>query len=425
MKAPTSPAAAAAARAAHPLALPASARWRPTLFPAAFVRHLLGRLRHGHLQVHLPDGTRLEGQGPHDGPAATLVLHRWRAVRRFATGGTPALADAYLDGDWDTPDLVALLMLGARNETVFHHGTRGHALARLLRRAAHLANRNSLAGSRRNIRAHYDLGNDFYRLWLDDGMSYSSALFSGDPAQSLEDAQTAKQDRAIALMAAQPEARVLEIGCGWGGLAERLVAHGHHVTGLTLSPAQCHYARARLATQPGRADIRLQDYRAVTEQFDAIVSIEMLEAVGAAYWPAYFAALRRALRPGGTIVLQAITIATERYDAYRRSADFIQTHIFPGGMLPSAETLRAHIHAAGLVLTHAETFAASYARTLSLWSHRFHAAWPRIAAMPGFSGTFRRKWAFYLAYCEAGFRTGALDVGLYQIRIATAQDTPP
>ncbi|MGE0419711.1 MAG: class I SAM-dependent methyltransferase, partial [Acetobacteraceae bacterium] len=233
----------------------------------------------------------------------------------------------------------------------------------------------------------------------------------------LEDAQTAKQDRAIALLELTAEHDVLEIGCGWGGLAERIVDRtGCHVTGLTLSQAQLAYATERLsqAGLSGRAAFALRDYRDQDGVFDRIVSIEMLEAVGEAYWPAYFATLRDRLRPGGIAVLQAITIAEDRFEAYRRCPDFIQHYIFPGGMLPTRTLMAQHARIAGLTLRSVETFGDSYARTLAVWRQKFHAGWPAIAAQ-GFDSRFRRMWDYYLAYCEGGFRAGAIDVGLFAL----------
>jgi cyclopropane-fatty-acyl-phospholipid synthase len=287
-------------------------------------------------------------------------------------------------------------------------------LKRLRNRLMHRMNANTKRGSRRNVTHHYDLGNGFYQRWLDAGMSYSSALFSRSD-QTLEDAQAAKQARTIALLQLRGGERVLELGCGWGGLAERLVrAAGCHVTGVTLSPAQLEYAAARLRAPElrSRTDVRLQDYRDVTGCYDRIVSIEMMEAVGEAYWPAYFRTLRDRLRPGGRAVLQAITIAEDRFEDYRRRPDFIQRYIFPGGMLPTISEIRRQAAQAGLKLRSVETFGASYARTLAEWRHRFLAAWPEIQSR-GFDQRFQRMWNYYLAYCEGGFRAGAIDVGLY------------
>jgi cyclopropane-fatty-acyl-phospholipid synthase len=339
-----------------------------------------------------------------------MVLHRWRTLRRLLLQGDVSFAEAYMDGDWDSPDLPALIELAGRNMPTLTDAIDGTWYKRLRNRLLHRLNANTRRGSKRNITKHYDLGNDFYRTWLDAGMSYSSALYA-DPAMTLEAAQTAKQDRVIELLAPPAGARVLEIGCGWGGLAEKLVRDaGCHVTGVTLSPAQLEFSQARLAAAD--TDLRLQDYRDVRGQFDGIVSIEMMEAVGEAYWPSYFAALRERLKPGGVAVIQAITIAEALFDGYKRCPDFIQRYIFPGGMLPTIQEIRRQTEQAGLVLRSSETFGLSYARTLAEWRQRFHAAWPRIQRQ-GFDERFRRMWDYYLAYCEGGFRAGNIDVGLY------------
>jgi cyclopropane-fatty-acyl-phospholipid synthase len=284
-----------------------------------------------------------------------------------------------------------------------------------MNRILHRLHANTLSGSRRNIRHHYDLGNAFYALWLDAGMSYSSALYR-TPDLTLEEAQEAKHARIVALLEPEPHHAVLEIGCGWGGLATRLGEIGCTVTGLTLSPAQLDYGREVVEARglAAQVDLRLQDYRLSSGSFDRVVSIEMLEAVGEAFWPRYFEILRERLKPGGLAVLQVITIDDVRFETYRRSPDFIQRYIFPGGMLPPSAALRHQIAAAGLVLRRVETFGDGYARTLVAWRQRFSGSWSQIAAM-GFSERFRRMWDYYLCYCEAGFRAGAIDVGLWQI----------
>ncbi len=377
-------------------------------------RALLSCISIGRLTIVTPSGVRLSHRMTTPGPDAVLVLHRWRTLRRLLIQGDVSFAEASMDGDWSSPDLPALIELAARNATTLYQAIDGHWASRLLNRARHRLRANTRRGSRRNIVHHYDLGNDFYTAWLDRGMSYSSALYAAEH-ESLEDAQTAKQDRAIALMALRGGERVLEIGCGWGGLAERMIqSSGCHVTGLTLSPAQLDHATKRLA-QAGladRANLVLRDYRDEAGRFDRIVSIEMLEAVGETYWPAYFTALHDRLQPGGIAVIQAITIADDRFEDYRRCTDFIQRYIFPGGMLPTATELRRQTERAGLVLQSAENFADSYARTLAEWRTRFQAAWPAIERQ-GFDERFRRMWDYYLAYCEGGFRAGTIDVGLY------------
>ncbi len=380
---------------------------------AWLAERLLARMVAGRLSVRLPDGRTLTAAGAAPGPEATVILQRWRPLRRLLIEGDIGFAEAYVDGDWTTPDLAALLEVGARNQNAI--GFDAGFAVRLLRRLAHRRRDNTRSGSRRNVRAHYDIGNEFYREWLDSGMTYSSALYTRND-ESLEDAQVAKLDAMIAALSLAGGEQVLEIGCGWGSLAERLAARGASVTGLTLSPAQRAYATARMAASGFAAgvELRLQDYRDVTGRFDRIVSVEMLEAVGEAYWPTFFRRLAMCLVPDGIGVLQFISIAEDRFDAYRAGVDFIQAHIFPGGLLPTVTAMQREAERAGLVLETVTQFAASYAATLAEWRRRFHAAWPRIAAR-GFDERFRRKWEYYLAYCEAGFRSGLLNVGIYRL----------
>lgn len=384
---------------------------------AALASRIMARLGRGSLDVTLPNGARLAHRAALPGPEAAVVLHRWRALRRLVLGGDIAFAEAYGDGDWSSPDLAKVVELAAVNGPDFEGRLTGTPLARLLNRLLHLRRPNSRSGSARNIIAHYDLGNDFFSAWLDPGMSYSSGLYDTG-STTLDDAQRAKQDRAIALLDLRGGENLLEIGIGWGGLAERILqAHDGSLTGVTLSPSQLAHAQDRLlqAGLGGRAQLRLQDYRDVAGRFDRIVSIEMLEAVGEAYWPTFFRTLRERLNPGGVAVLQVITIAEDRFAAYRRGADFIQRHIFPGGMLPSPTILREQVAAASLVLDHEETFGQSYARTLADWHERFVHALPDVARC-GLDERFQRLWRYYLAYCEGGFRAGAIDVGFYRIR---------
>lgn len=376
---------------------------------------LLHRLAAGRLVIRLPDGAEMTGAGPAPGPEAMIVLHAWRPLLALLRRGDVGFAESYMAAEWSSPDLPQLIELAALNQRMLGDVLDGALPARIINRLRHGRHANTRGGSRRNIVAHYDLGNEFYARWLDEGMTYSSALYTS-PELSLERAQTAKQDRVLDMLGLAGGESVLEIGCGWGGLAERLVQRGAHVTGLTLSPSQLDYAEQRLAPaiKAGRAVLRLQDYRDVAERFDRIVSIEMLEAVGEEFWPLYFEKLHACLKPGGRAVLQVISIAEEKFEAYRRTPDFIQLYVFPGGMLPTIGIMRQRIAQAGLVLDKLETFGLSYAETLAEWRRRFHAALPALRAS-GMEEAFGRRWDYYLAYCEAGFRAGAIDVGFYQI----------
>lgn len=390
-------------------------RW--TGLPALAVlalRRLLARLPVGQVHITLPDGARLEFQGTAPGPCARVTLHRWRAVRKLLSGGDIGFAEAYAAGDWSTPDLPAVLEVGALNAMALERLVAGSAPARLWNLARHALRMNSKSGSRRNITFHYDLGNSFYRLWLDPSMTYSSALYTRAD-MSLEEAQHAKIARAADLLALRGGESVLEIGAGWGALASHIAGRGAHVTGLTLSREQLAHAGALPAPEAGSMAFRLEDYRDTRGSFDRIVSIEMIEAVGERYWPRYFQALRDCLKPGGLAVLQVITIAEERFDAYRRSADFIQRYIFPGGMLLTPAIIARQAEQAGMALAASETFGQSYARTLAEWRRRFLDQAEALERM-GFDRTFRRIWDYYLAYCEAGFRCGAIDVGLYTLK---------
>lgn len=383
------------------------------LSESVLLRALEQRLVAGSLTVVMPSGARRTVSAATPGPQATIVLNRPRALRRLFMDGAVGLGEAYMDGDWDSPDLTALLELGDRNDQAHAQPLRGSALTRVLLRAWHRLHDNSRRGSRRNIAAHYDLGNAFYSRWLDRGMTYSAALFDGDDtAQGLEAAQIRKYRALADDIGLAPGMTVLEIGCGWGGFAEIAARdYGARVVGLTLSREQHAWATRRLA-QAGlgeRVDIRLQDYRDVQGAYDRIVSIEMIEAVGERWWPTYFATLRDRLKPAGKAGLQAITIADDRFDSYRAGCDFIQRHVFPGGMLPSPAALDAQAAAAGLGLTTTRCFGADYDRTLALWGAAFAQSWPGIQPL-GFDTRFKRLWEFYIAYCRAGFRTGAIDV---------------
>ena len=374
-----------------------------------------GRLAAGRLILELPDGSEHVFEGRRPGPQGRLRLIRPRALRRYVTGGALGFAEAYVDRDWDTPDLPPLLELLALNEEAYAGERRALSLDRLRARLAHLVRANTRRGSRRNILSHYDLGNAFFQRWLDPGMTYSAARFGhgdGHGDESLEQAQRRKFESLAGMLALRPDAHLLEIGCGWGGFAEFAAREaGARVTAITISNEQHAYARERIqkAGLTERVEVRLQDYRDVQGRFDAIGSIEMFEAVGERYWPLFFAHLRDLLRQGGRAGLQVITIGDEHFESYRRGCDFIQRHVFPGGMLPSPAALTREIGRAGLVEEARVAFGRDYARTLGCWNRRFQVAWAELRSL-GFDDRFKRLWDFYLAYCEAGFRVGFTDV---------------
>ncbi len=393
--------------------IPAAARGRRTAWAAGlFMRLLESSWKSGRLTVTLPDGAMHHLEGGHPGRAAVLRISDWRCIRRTLAGGDIGFAEGYMAGEWDSPHLAALLEAFADNYDHLSRLVDGKPVLNALNRIGHRLNRNSRRGSRRNIHAHYDLGNAFYAAWLDPSMTYSAARFSG-PAESLEQAQRAKYARLASIMDLRPGQSVLEIGCGWGGFAEYAAREvGARVTAITISREQHDYARRRIheAGLGERVEIRMVDYRDVEGRFDRVASIEMFEAVGEEYWGDYFRTLRRVLTPGGRAGLQIITIRDDLFEGYRRRPDFIQKYVFPGGMLPSEPRLEPVIAAAGLDWEATERFGQDYAATLDQWGHRFDAAWPAIAARVRFDERFRRLWRFYLAYCEAGFRSGRTDV---------------
>lgn len=367
------------------------------------------RLHRGSLCLVFPDGRRDFYRGAEPGPSAILEIRNWRMLLRLKTGGS-GFAEGYLAGEWDTPDLAALLLLLAQNLRQISLRVK-RPWRRLQRHFEDRRRGNDHQGSRRNICEHYDLGNDFYRHWLDDSMTYSAALFEYQD-QPLEAAQTAKFRRIAEVGALASGQQVLEIGCGWGSFARWAAREiGCKVTAITISPAQhAHAAAAIQADGIGdHIDLRLQDYRDVRGSFDRIVSIEMLEAVGQRYWPQYFAQVRDRLRSGGRAAIQTITIAPDAFDRYRRGVDFIQKHIFPGGMLPSMPVLQQEVNRAGLHWHSDSGYGRHYAETLNCWRHRFEETWHQLQR-PKLDEQFRKLWRFYLCYCEAGFRTGRLDV---------------
>ena len=397
------------------LALPASA---PPSARALFA--LLRRLRVGTLDVQLPDGAQMRfGSGAAGEPHAAVRLHHWRVCSAVLRAGDIGFAESFIAGDWAANDLVALLSLFIANREAVDSMVYGTWWGNLINRARHLLNRNSRAGSKRNIHAHYDLGNAFYRLWLDPTMSYSSAWFNGDTAQSTASAQQAKMRRALAECRLQAGQRVLEIGCGWGGLAECAARDfGVQVQGVTLSAEQLAFGQQRLARAglAEQAHLRFQDYRDIDDgPYDAVVSIEMFEAVGREYWASYFQTLHDQLKPGGRACVQSITIDDALFERYVAGTDFIQQYIFPGGLLPCPSAFRAEAARAGLVVENELAFGADYAETLRRWRTDFLHQDAQVRGL-GFDTRFMRTWEFYLAYCEAAFASGSTDVMQFTLR---------
>jgi cyclopropane-fatty-acyl-phospholipid synthase len=398
--------------ATRPLALPAR-----TPAAARTVLRLVQRLRVGVLDVQLPDGSQARFGTPREGePAAAIRLLDWSVCGAALRSGDIGFAEAYIDGRWTSPDIVALLKLFLANRDALEAVVYGSWWGSLLYRARHLLRRNSRRGSRKNIHAHYDIGNPFYRLWLDETMNYSSALFEGDLTRPTADAQLAKVRRALREVQLRPGQRLLEIGCGWGALAEAAAGEfGAQVVGVTLSEEQLAFGRERMRRR-GLDDwvaLRLQDYRDIgrtdPQPFDAIASIEMFEAVGREYWGDYFRTLHRRLKPGGRACIQTIVIRDDLFERYSRSTDFIQQYIFPGGLLPSRATFAAEAERAGLHVERAYAFGSDYAETLRRWRAAFLARDGQVRQL-GFDTRFMRIWEFYLAYCEAAFATGNTDV---------------
>jgi cyclopropane-fatty-acyl-phospholipid synthase len=371
----------------------------------------------GDLTIRFPDGTSHTVRGILPGPSASLNVRSGKLLWRIASSGGLGLARGYMEGEWDTADLGALLELGLINEQALHSVLDAPGVGRVLAYLRHRRRANTRAGSKRNIAFHYDLGNDFYRAWLDETMTYSSAIFA-HPEQTLAEAQLEKYARVVRELGLGESDHVLEIGCGWGGFAEFAAREtGCRITCLTLSQEQAKFASDRIAAAglADRVEIRLQDYRDCSGQFDKVVSIEMFEAVGEENWPTYFDALRMRLKPGGRAMLQVITIAEASFEDYRRNADFIQTYIFPGGMLPSQTAFAAAAAASKLDLVGSDFFGRDYEKTLLIWDQAFSAAWHSIEAQ-GFDAPFKRMWRYYLQYCAVGFRCGKIDVGQFLLQ---------
>jgi cyclopropane-fatty-acyl-phospholipid synthase len=367
-------------------------------------------IEYGTLRLTTPKGTQVTFTGKQQGPDAQITLRDWKVVRRLLSRGDIALGEDYVDGTWDSENIENLMTFFLLNLEHFEKYVHGNAFSRIVFSTYNrFIKRNSKSGSRRNIKIHYDVGNEFYKLWLDDSMTYSSALFGSEP-HTLEEAQHAKYQRILQRLGGNVSS-LLEIGCGWGGFAEEAAGKIDNLKCLTLSSAQLEYAKKRLNN---RADILLQDYRNMRSSFDAIVSIEMFEAVGERYWPEYFRVLARNLKRNGKAVVQTITIRDELFADYRKRSDFIRHYVFPGGMLPSLQRFRAEAAKAGLKCNDVFTFGQDYAQTLRVWNMRFEACLDDVRRL-GYDESFIRNWRFYLNYCAAAFAVGRTNVAQIEL----------
>ncbi len=377
---------------------------------------MLDRLEHGGLTVVTPD--RLEYRF---GTASAIrwEISDWQVFDEILARSDIGMGETYIEGRWECNDIPGLVALAARNRDALQRVVSGRLFAMLRHRLRHWWHSNHKRGSKRNIMAHYDLGNRFYQTWLDDSMTYSAALFNGDPQQDLRDAQTGKYRRILNHLDRNAGERILEIGCGWGGFACEAAQQGYELHGVTLSPSQLDFAQKRVESLPGQQKplLSLTDYRDIRGRYDHIVSIEMFEAVGERYWKTYFGTLKKLLGKTGQAMIQTITIRDDLFNHYRRSSDFIQQHVFPGGMLPSPAQFKQHAARAGLQVTDAHAFGHDYAETLKRWRAKFTASWPDIGQL-GFDERFFRLWTFYLAYCEGGFLGQSTDV--YQFKLEHA-----
>ncbi|MDB4852339.1 cyclopropane-fatty-acyl-phospholipid synthase family protein [Alphaproteobacteria bacterium] len=376
-----------------------------------FLLTILSHLHCGRLTLTLPDGSQHQFSGALSGPESDLTIHTELALRRLLHDGKMGFCEAFMDGEASSQSLPTLIELAVLHDKYLEDALKTNIFRQAGLRLFHMLRRNNKLGSAKNIAHHYDIGNSFYEAWLDPTMTYSSAVFDSE-TDDLTTAQLNKYKRLAVLADIQPGDRVLEIGCGWGGFAKFVSQHiGAHVTGITISQAQLAYAEASLAEAglQNKVELKLMDYRDLQGRFDKIVSIEMFEAVGQAYWPIYFDTISRMLKSGGRAVIQSITIDHDAFQSYRDQPDFIQRYIFPGGMLPSMPMLQTPVAQAGLELVAENGYASDYARTLQEWRAQFLAAWPALAGNK-FDNRFKRMWELYLAYCEGGFRAGMIDV---------------
>lgn len=399
-----------------------SQSFTPSVFPsrisffAGLFLAALERVDLGHLVLLRPDGEETVYGDPHEAPGARLILLDWRACETIMRAGDIGFAKAWRNRWIESPDVTALLRLAMRNQDALPRAVTGTWFSRRWYQFRHLLRRNTPTGSRRNIHAHYDLGNRFYALWLDDTWSYSAALFGDNRGLALHDAQEAKYAHIVDALNLHPGMRVLEIGCGWGGFALHAARRGVHVHGVTISPAQLALAQKRVIESglTDRVTLELRDYRDLTGCYDAVVSIEMFEAVGEAYWRQFFDIVRNRLRPGGHALIQSITIADDRFTAYRASSDFVREYIFPGGMLPSPQRFIQSAARSGLAACPVLSFGSDYAETLRRWRQMFAAKRDDVLAL-GFDEFFLRLWHLYLCYCEAGFDEGRTDVMQFRL----------
>lgn len=402
---------------------------QPTWLESIVIRCLIFALKncHGSLQLILPSkyqfqfGTK-KSTGTKDHkelqePSATIVLHSMRPLLRLLFKGVNGWSDAYLNNEWDSPKLLEVMTWALRNEHTFERTPQFHLLTSSFHKRHHCANANTKKGSRRNIAAHYDLGNNFFKEWLDPGMTYSAALFTNS-AQTLASAQKEKYRRILELLNPRESDHIVEVGCGWGEFAVQAAKTKKiKVDGITLSKQQLLWGQEKLIQEglDNKAQLHLMDYRDISRQYDGVVSIEMFEAVGEENWDTYFEKLKSILKPGGKAVLQIITIDDKRFDYYRKNPDFIQRYIFPGGMLPSVEILKQKFSQHGFSLQHQQMFGMDYAKTLSIWWEKFETQWP-VIVKKDFDQRFYRLWRYYLAYCQGGFEQKAIDVGLFVLK---------
>ena len=387
----------------------------PTSVRLAFLA--LTKTKIGSLIIELPDGRSFLFDQGKAGPSGKICVRDTKMAGRVLSGGDVGFAESYMDDQFSTPDLAAVLEYFAVNFEAAGRLSRGSPIRNAVTKVLDaLLKKNTKRGSKQNILAHYDLGNEFYAKWLDPTMTYSSAIYT--PGEDMVPAQQRKYESIAQKIEAGPDAHILEIGSGWGGFAEHTAKEfGSRITTITISDAQHAYASKRIfeAGLAERVKVELRDYRDIDGQYDGVASIEMFEAVGEEYWPGYFDKVRSVLGDGKRAALQIITIDDALFESYRKRVDFIQRYVFPGGMLPSIDALKDQFSRAGLAFEQAQMFGQSYAQTLNSWATSFRDAWPEIERM-GYDRAFRNLWEYYLCYCEAGFKTGRTDVGQFVVR---------